>query len=167
MNVWHFPSINNSVQSTPVIYCRWFNFTKIHTVSLGVLHPKNTWLHTRHLNGAPSKLMQRRQKRVNIRPQCLFSSVVSTYRYNTVSFFFVRLEKKVTITVIHAHRMPVESFTPLLRVHTPVTCSAWASTFPNGRHFDGLKHLWIYIYIYLYIFLYANKQIGLIRSVLR
>lgn len=34
------------------------------------------------------KVMKKRrgQKRLHIRPQCLFSSVVSTYRYNTVSF---------------------------------------------------------------------------------
>lgn len=52
--------------------------------------------------------------------------------------------------------MPVKSFTPLLCVHAR---SPWASTFPNGRHFEGLKHLWIYIYIYLYIFSYTNKQL--------
>lgn len=55
--------------------------------------------------------------------------------------------------------MPVKSFALLLRVHTPAACSARARTFPNGRHFEGFKHLWIYIYIYLYIFSYAYKQL--------
>lgn len=69
-----------------------------------------------------------------IRPQCLFSSVVSTYRYNTVSF--CKTKKKLSmLTECQSSRLH-PSF-----VYTPATCSPRASTFPNGRHFEGLKHL--------------------------
>lgn len=94
---------------------------------------------------------RRRQKQLDIRPQCLFSSVVSTYRYNTVSF--CKTKKKLPLqssmlTERQSSRLHPSS------VYTPDTCSPWASTFPNGRHFEGLKHLWIYIYIYIFIFIF-------------
>lgn len=45
------------------------------------------------------------------------------------------------------------------RVHTPPPLNQ-SMNFSNGRHFEGLKHLWIYIYIYLYIFC-TNKRLDL------
>lgn len=90
----------------------------------------------------------------HIRPQCLFSSVVSTYRYNTVSFCKT---KKMKLPLQSS--MCTECQSRRLHLFCMYTCSPWASTFPNVRHFEGLKHLWIYIYIYLYIFSSTNKQL--------
>lgn len=91
----------------------------------------------------------------HIRPQCLFSSVVSTYRYNTVSF----CKTKKSYHYSHPCSHKASQVVYILPVWTPATCSPWASTSPNGRHFEGLKHLWIYIYIYLYVISYTNKQL--------
>lgn len=44
-------------------------------------------------------------------------SVVLFQLIGTILSAFVRLKNEVTITVIHAHGMPVTSFTPLLHVH--------------------------------------------------
>lgn len=96
----------------------------------------------------------RGRKLFHIRPQCLFSSVVSTYRYNTVSFCKT---KKMKLSLQSS--MCTECQSRRLHLFCMYTCSPWASTLPNVRHFEGLKHLWIYIYIYLYIFSSTNKQL--------
>ena len=58
----------------------------------------------------------RRQTRFDIRPQCLFSSVVSTYRYNTVSF--CKTKKKLPLQSSMLTECQSSRLHPSLRVHT-------------------------------------------------
>lgn len=54
-------------------------------------------------------------KRLDIRPQCLFSSVVSTYRYNTVSF--CKTKKKLPL------QSPMLTECQSSRLHPSVVCT--------------------------------------------
>lgn len=85
-------------------------------------------------------------------------SVVLFQLIGTILSAFVRLKKSYHYSHPCSQNVSQVVYTPPF-VYTSATCSPWASTFPNGRHFEGLKHLWIYIYIYLYIFSYTNKQL--------
>lgn len=58
------------------------------------------------------------QKQVHIRPQCLFSSVVSTYRYNTVSFCKTKKKKKKSYHYSHPCSQNASQV-----VYTPPACT--------------------------------------------
>lgn len=83
-------------------------------------------------------------------------SVVLFQLIGTILSAFVRLKKW---SYRYSHPC-AQNASHVVYTFSACTCvSPWASTFPNVRHFEGLKHFWIYIYIYLYIFSYTNKQL--------
>ena len=97
---------------------------------------------------------------IYIRPQCLFSSVVSTYRYNTVCF--CKTKKKVTMLQSSVltecqsfHQAHIE------QVLLPMVGTLKVSNI--------CEYTFIYIYIYIYIDIsylsYTNKQLdSMVRS---
>lgn len=69
----------------------WFDLRSFHWLKIGRFNRSGK----RKKNKCDFKT--RWQKQVHIRPQCLFSSVVSTYRYNTVSFCKTKKKKKLPL----------------------------------------------------------------------
>lgn len=172
INVWHFCSINDLIQSSNQLLLIYF-----HPSHSGRFPSTGGWKtpNERHLIGATRRASSsgrfcprsfhrlrktgrsgrgfetRWRTQVHIRPQCLFSSVVSTYRYNTVSFCKTKKNKR---------KLPFQSSMltecQSSRLHSCCVYTHLPHAQPEHAHFQMVGTLKVsniceYTFIYIYI----------------